>query len=102
MRVFYYSAALCLLLSACTTVDDDKARFVNVITAGLAQHCTAKGSVSSEAPYFGVFTDSTRDKLVELAKESAVRLEANALVLDQAVEQDRKYTLSGKAYSCAQ
>lgn len=98
MKLFFYSALACILLSACVT--DYAPEVVNVIPAGLEQPCKEKGNVYSEAPYFGVFTETTRDKLIELAKESALRLGANAIVIGQPVEKGNKYTLNGKAYSC--
>jgi hypothetical protein len=102
MKFFSYSLALTLLLSACTTVDEDKVASVSIIPAGLSQHCILKGNVYSEAPYYGVFTETTEDKLVDLAKESAARLGANALVPDKPQKADSKYILTGKAYSCVQ
>ena len=98
MKLFFYSAMACLFLSACTT--DNGVEVVNVIPAGLEHPCTVKGNVYSEAPYFGVFTETTRDKLIDLAKESALRLGANAVVIGEPVEKDGKYTLTGQAYSC--
>jgi hypothetical protein len=101
MKLFFYSAMTCVLLSACTT--DNGTEVVNVVPAGLEQPCKEKGNVYSEAPYFGVFgvfTETTRDKLIDLAKESALRLGANAIVIGEPVEKDGKYTLTGKAYSC--
>lgn len=95
------SVLLCVALAACTTTDPIAERAVDVIPAGLAQHCEPKGNVSSEAPYYGVFTKTTQEKLVSLAKESALRLGANALVLGEPVESDHKYTMTGQAYHCA-
>ncbi|MCB1828574.1 MAG: hypothetical protein KDH94_09095, partial [Coxiellaceae bacterium] len=62
--------------------------------------CIEKGNVYSEAPYYGVFTDTTTEKLENLAKESAFRLGASYVVLDKPVEKGRTITMQGKAYTC--
>ncbi|MDD3020732.1 MAG: hypothetical protein PHX61_07100 [Alphaproteobacteria bacterium] len=90
-----------LLLTACASTQDDKrVGQVKLIPIEVTGQCNFKGNVSSEAPYFGVFTQTTENKLITLAKESAVRLGAGYLVLDEPVEVGYKYTLQGKAYSC--
>lgn len=101
--IFIFSALVGLLsLSACVGTLDEKAKSIRVITNEQASMCVLKGSVYSEAPYYGVFTAVTKDKLIELAKNSAARLEANAVVLDNPVRTDSKYTMKGNAYGCAQ
>ena len=87
-------------LTGCVSTNDEAWRGVSVVPAGLAQSCTLKGNVYSEAPYFGVFTGTTEEKLVKLAKESALRLGGNALVVGQPVEKGNKFTLEGQAYHC--
>lgn len=105
LKLFSYSPLLALSMTAlalggCVSTNDEAWRTVSVVPAGLAQSCMLKGNVYSEAPYFGVFTGTTEEKLVKLAKESALRLGGNALVLGQPVEKGNKYTLEGQAYHC--
>lgn len=90
----------CASLAACTHTSVGLPEEVTVVPANIAQHCIPKGNVYSEAPFFGVFAGTTEEKLLDLAKESAGRLGANALVLDEPTQQEKKYTLTGKAYSC--
>lgn len=91
-----------LLLSACVGTLDDKAKTIRIISNEQASMCVHKGSVYSEAPYYGVFTEVTKDKLIELAKNSAARLDANSVVLDNPMRDGGKYTMKGNAFGCAQ
>ncbi len=91
------------LLSACVGAPgDSRAAQIKLIPIEQTGKCQFVGNVFSEAPYYGIFTKIIEDKLITLAKESAVRLGAGYLVLDEPVEINHKYTLQGKAYSCPQ
>jgi len=101
--IFIFSALVgSLFLSACVGTLDEKAKTIRIITPEQASMCVLKGSVYSEAPYYGVFTEVTKDKLIELAKNSAARLDANAVALENPVKSGSKYTMKGNAYGCAQ
>ncbi|MFA7275235.1 MAG: DUF4156 domain-containing protein [Pseudobdellovibrionaceae bacterium] len=100
MKNLFSLAILSSLLCSCTTSDDGKTKLVTVAPVEFVQRCSLKGNIYSESPYFGIFTETTQDKLEELAKESALRLGANTVVLNHPQEKDGKYTLEGKAYLC--
>lgn len=88
-----------LMLISCAATNPEVLD-VKIITPEQAANCTFKGNVSSEAPYYGVFTGTTQDKLIDLAKESTLRLGATHLLPTLPVRRSSKMVMEGRAYIC--
>lgn len=88
-----------LALMACAASNPEILR-VQTITPEQVSMCTFKGDVYSEAPYYGVFTGTTQDKLIELGKESTIRLGATHFLPTLPVQKGGKMVMQGKAYVC--
>jgi len=88
-----------LALMACTATNPQTLN-IQTITPEQAAMCTFKGKVYSEAPYYGVFTGTTQEKLIDLGKESTIRLGATHLLPVLPVQKGNKMVMEGKAYVC--
>ena len=97
-RIFCISL-LPLAFAACTASNPETLR-IQTLTSDQSSYCTFKGTVYSEAPYYGVFTGTTQDKLIELGKESSLRLGATHFLPTLPVQKGNKMVMEGKAYVC--
>ncbi|MDY0028367.1 MAG: hypothetical protein RBR86_00305 [Pseudobdellovibrionaceae bacterium] len=89
-------------LGACVSGPSPESMRVKLLSPDQASMCRDVGNIQSRSVYYGVFTDTTKDKLSDLAKESANRLGATHVVLQDPVLGDNEIIQNGKAYICPQ
>lgn len=89
-------------LSGCVSGPSPESMRVKLLAPAQAGMCRDVGNVQSRSVYYGVFTDTTKNKLIELAKESANRLGATHVVLQDPILGDNEIVQNGKAYICPQ
>lgn len=90
-----------LLLTSCTTTDEDPYPNIKIVDAASVYSCKHVGNLSttSTTPY-GFWTETARESIVKMAKKEAYKLNANRVVLDGPTTGDDAISVNGKAYLC--